>query len=133
MANYNFRSQFNYSYSAKAVVLRAKISFGSSGAPTLVSNTGMGIASVVRNSAGDFTINLSRAFGSLMSVNAIFNSGSSLPAAPSVSIKSDAVATASAPAVEIVCSCLDTPAATDPADGEVMLLEIVLNDSSLGY
>lgn len=131
MANYNFRSQFQYSYSAKAVALRASISFGASGAPTIVSGTGMGITSITRSSAGDFVITLSRAYGSLMGIRHVFNSGSAAPAAPALYIKSSAVSTAAAPTLEIVLNAAGT--ATDPASGEVMLIELLLNDSSLPY
>jgi len=131
MANYNFRSQFHYSYSAKPVVLRATVSFGASGAPTIVSGTGMGISSIIRNSAGDYSIALSRAFGGLMALSHVFNSGASAPAAPDMYIKTDSVSSGTAPLVRVVFDAAGT--ATDPASGEKVLLEIVLNDSSLAY
>lgn len=131
MGNYNYRSQFNYSYSAKAVVLRPAISIGNSGAPTIVPGTGMGIASVVHNSAGDYTITLSHAFANLMMINHVINSGASAPAAPSLYIKTNNVAVSAAPMVRVVTNVGGT--ATDPASGEILILEIVLNDSSLGY
>lgn len=62
-------------------------------------------------------------------VNMAINSGSSAPAAPAMWIKADAVA--SAGTIRIVTN--DAGTATDPASGEVLLLEIVLNDSSLAY
>lgn len=131
MANYNYRSQFNFSYSAKPVALRCSVSFGSSGAPTIVSGTGMGISSITRNSAGDYSIALSRAYNGLMHIKQVFNSGSSAPASPGMWIKTNSVAVAAAPLVRIVFNSAGT--ATDPASGEVVLLEILLNDSSLGY
>jgi hypothetical protein len=54
---------------------------------------------------------------------------SSAPAAPELRVKADAVA--SAGSLEIVFSAAGV--ATDPASGEKVLLEIVLNDSSLSY
>lgn len=131
MANYNYRSQFEYSYSAKAVVLRLSVSFAGSGAPTIVSGTGMGISGITRNSAGDYSIALSHAFAGLMGLSHVFNSGSAAPAAPGMYIKTNSVAVSAAPLVRVVFNAAGT--ATDPASGEVVLLEILLNDSSLGY
>jgi hypothetical protein len=127
MSNFNYRSQFNFSFSAKPVVLRMQVSFGSSGAPT-ISSGGMGISSITRNSAGDYTILLSKKFANLMMLNSMMIS-SSAPAAPELRVKADAVA--SAGSLEIVFSAAGV--ATDPASGEKVLLEIVLNDSSLSY
>lgn len=131
MPNYNYRSQFNYSFSAKPVVLRGKITFGASGAPTLVSGTGMGITSVVRNSAGTYTIDLGRAFTNLMAVD-VMPVAASAPAAPVVRVAADNVASASLHNLQIVFS-VAAGTATDPASGEAVLIEIVLNDSSLAY
>lgn len=128
MPNYNYRSQFKYSFAAKPVSLIMQVNFGASGAPTIVSGTGMGIASIVRNSAGDYTISLGRAYGALMGLHKT-NISSSAPAAPSMYVKSNLVA--SAGTIEIVMNSAGT--ATDPASGESALLEIVLNDSSLPF
>jgi hypothetical protein len=131
--NYNYKSQFSYSHCAAQVNLFAKISIGATGAPTIVSGTGTGISSIVRNSAGDYTINLSNPYNTLLGVDAVFHgNGGAAPAAPLVSIKTDAVATASAPAVEILCTN-SAGTATDPANGETIYLSILLNRSSLAY
>ena len=130
MANLAYRSQFVSGYAGQAVVLRASISFGALGAPTLVSGTGMGIASVTRNSAGDLTIALTNSFYSLMGVNHAFKSGSSAPASPGLWIKADSVSSGASPSLEIVLNAAGT--ATDPASGEVLLLELVMNRSSTG-
>jgi len=135
MSNYYFRSQFNFSNSAKPVTLRAKIAIGASGDPSIVSGTGMGIASVSRDSAGKFTIALSRPFHDLMSVHLMPIAASASPgscAAPVMNIISEDVANQSAPELKIRSNDY-TGVATDPAEGEVLLVEIVLNDSSLGY
>lgn len=129
MANYRYRSQFHYSYCAKLVSLLPSVSFGASGAPTIVANTGMGITSVARVSAGKYNITLSRAFGSLIHIKHVFNSGASAPAAPGMYISSNAVSTASAPVLQIVFNAAGTP--TDPASGEIVYLDVILNDSSL--
>lgn len=131
MANRRFRTQFIQGY-AVPVVLRMTVSFGATGAPTIATGTGMGIKSIVRNSAGDYTITLNDEYNNLLGINHIFNSGSAAPAAPTMYIKSDSIA--SAGTVEIVFNSIGTtPAATDPASGEKVLLEIVLNQTQLAY
>lgn len=132
MANRNYRSQFSYGYAGQPVTLRAKVSIGAAGAPTIQSSTGMAITSITRNSAGDYSILLSEPYASLMRVQAIFQSGASAPAAPGINIRTDAVSTAAAPIVRITCRNL-SGTATDPASGEVMYIAIELNNSSTGY
>jgi hypothetical protein len=129
MGNFLYRSQFVRGFAGEPVELRASISFGAAGAPTLVAGTGMGISSVVRNSAGDFTIALSQAFVSLMGVDHVMIS-SAASAAPELRVKANSVSSASAPSIEIVTSAAGT--ATDPASGEIMLIKILLNRSSTG-
>jgi hypothetical protein len=131
MSNFNYRSQFHSSYAGQMVSLLAKISIGASGAPTLIPNTGMGIASIVRNSAGNYTINLSNTFYSLMGVRVTNVSGASAPAAPLVNVAVDAVKVAAAPLVTIQTRNVSN-AATDPASGEILQIELLLNRSSTG-
>lgn len=125
------RSQFSKSYAAGRNVILARISFGASGAPTLVSGTGMGISSVVRTSAGKYTIAFNQASPALLIVKHIFNSGSAAPASSGLYIAADNTSSASAPGINVVFNAAGTP--TDPASGEVVLLEIELNDSALSY
>jgi hypothetical protein len=131
MANFRGRSQFSYSYAAKRVELSAKISIGASGAPTLVAGTGQGISSITRTSAGHYTVSLSSAYGALLMVRHIINSGSSAPAAPSLYIAADNSASFASPSIQLVTNLAGT--ATDPASGEIILLQIELNDSALSY
>lgn len=132
MSNYLQRSQFVYSYAARLTKVLPRISIGASGAPTLVSGTGMAVASVTRVSAGKYTIQLTNTYQSLLGIQMVINSGSSAPAAPLMYITADAVATAGTASVTIQLTDL-TGAAADPASGEVLYLEIDLNNSSLGY
>lgn len=135
MSNYYFRSQFSFSNSAKPVTLRAKIAIGALGDPVIVANTGMGIASVVRNAAGKFTINLSRPFHDLMSVHLMPIAASASPgscAAPIMNVMAEQVANSATPKLQIRSNDY-TGVATDPAQGEIIMVEIVLNDSSLNY
>lgn len=123
--------QFTYSSQANPTQVWLKITFGSSGAPTLAANPY--VASVTRNSAGDYTIVFSDVWNALLGASVVFNSGSSLPAAPVMSIKSNAVATAASKSIEVVFECLDTPAATDPASGEIAYICFVLKNSSVTF
>jgi hypothetical protein len=119
------------SYAGQFVKLMAKVSIGASGAPTIASKSGMGISSIVRNSAGNYTINLTQAFYNLFGIQVVSISGSSAPAAPLLNIVSNNVQTSSAPSV-IIQLRNASGAATDPASGEVLLIEIDLNRSSTG-
>lgn len=130
MSNRNLRSQFIYSNAALYTKLLARVSIGSSGAPTIVSGTGMGIASVVRSSAGLYVITLQDTYNTLLGVNVISNSGASAPAAPLVNIAASAVSSLTAPHVTIQCR-VPAGTATDPASGEILHIEINLNRSSL--
>lgn len=127
--------QFTFSSEPLPMHIFAQVTFGSSGAPTL--NYGSSyISSITRNSAGDYTIVLRDLWNRLLGVSAVFNSGSSLPAAPLVNIKANNVATSSggsAKSLEIVFSDGDTPAATDPASGEIVYLDIALKNSSVNF
>jgi hypothetical protein len=117
--------QFSYSYERDLVRIPLKISIGSSGAPT-VSN-GKGLASIGRNSAGNYTLTLKDNFFLLMGLNARFLSGASAPAAPSVNIVSESVSSSK----QIIIQCRDIAgAAADPASGEIMMLEVVCRNAS---
>lgn len=130
MANLNYRSQFHYSFAGEPVSLYLSVSFGASGAPTIVANTGMGIASVARASAGVYNITLTNSFASLLMVKNVFNTSgtAAAPASPGMYVSSNAVSTLSAPILQITFNAAGT--ATDPASGEIAILELVLNRSS---
>lgn len=132
MPKVNYRSQFSYGFAGQPVVLRARVSIGASGAPTIASGTGMGITSITRNSAGDYSILLSQAFYALLDVRCAINSGASAPAAPFMNIESNAVSTAAAPTLRLQFRDL-AGAAADPASGEVLHLSIELDRSSVGF
>lgn len=133
MANFFYRSQFNFSNSAKTVTLRATLNFGAAGAVTVASGTGMGIASVVKQAAaGTYKITLDRAFNSLMAFHrTTVRTDGSAPAAPSSYLSDVSVSNSAAPSITMVLNSAGT--ATNPASGESALIEIILNDSSLGY
>lgn len=129
MGNYR-TNQFSYSF-AQPEHLYAKVSIGASGAPTLVANTGMGITSITRSSAGKYVLTLSHAYAALLNIKQIINSGSSAPAAPGMYVVTDAVSSATAPAVTVQFNAAGT--ATDPASGEILYIEIELHKGSVRY
>lgn len=124
MAN-RYTYQFQGSNVVGQVNLFFKITFGAAGAPTLASNNGY-ISSVVRNSAGDYTITLADAYKTLLMVRHVFNSGSSAPASPGMWVKTDSVSSKS---LRIVFNAAGV--ATDPASGEIALMQLTLNNSSI--
>lgn len=126
MAN-GYYNQFHFSPVPMLTAIYAKISFGATGAPTLVTANGAskGIASVSRNGAGDFSITLSETFPLLKGINASFVASSGA-AAPIVTVKSDLVSTTKVLRVNTQAGGVNT----DPANGEVLLLEIMLKNST---
>lgn len=129
MANRRYQ-QFSWSNATMPVSIYAQVTFGASGAPTL--NKGnMDISGIVRNSAGNYTLTFRQTFQQLMGANVVFNSGSSVPAAPSMYIAANSTATAATRTLNIVFEDLETPAATDPASGEIAYLQFIFNNSSV--
>ncbi len=124
MANRQFQ-QFSFTMEKFTVKLYAKVSIGSSGAPTLVSNQHKGIASIVHNSAGDYTITLQDNYYRLLNVTCAVQNASGVPVAPNMGIKVDSVSSGS---LEVVFSAAGTP--TDPASGDSLFIEISLSNSS---
>jgi len=118
--------QFRYSYERDVVDLMAKISIGAAGAPTI--SEAKGVLSVVRNSAGNYSINLVDNFNMLLNADANVISVAA-PAAPLMNVASEQVSSSTAP--RIVLQCRDAAgAATDPASGEVLLVLIECRNAS---
>lgn len=130
MAN-RYTRQFTASNLPGVTSIFAKITYGASGAPTLATNGY--ISSVTRNSAGNYTLVFRDLWNALLGCNVVFDSGSSVPAAPLMYIASNLVATAASKSLNIVFTDQDTPAATDPASGEISYLEIMLKNSSVTF
>jgi hypothetical protein len=65
MAN-RLLNQFLFSLEKKPVKLFATIAIGATGAPTVSASLSKGLASVVRNSAGKYTLTLQDAFQALL-------------------------------------------------------------------
>jgi hypothetical protein len=129
MSNRRYQ-QFSWSNATMPVTVYAQVTFGATGAPTL--NKGSNdISSVVRNSAGDYTFTFRSTFAQLLGINYTFNSGASAPTGPFMAVKSNLIATAASKSIEIVFRDADTPAATDPASGEILYISFTFNNSSL--
>lgn len=123
-------NQFRYSLETAVVELFSKISFGTTGAPTLVSaspSVNQGIASVSRLSAGKYRITLSDNYVRLMELKHVFVNATA-PAAPGMYVTADN-SSAATPTIDIQFNSAGT--ATDPASGEIVLLQLALKNSSV--
>lgn len=119
-------NQFAYSYERDLVTICATVTIAAAGVPTLV--LGKGVKSVTRNSAGDYSIALQDSFNSLLAVDVQMQNATGIAASPNVGIKTDSVNSATAPLVRIVCST--GGAATDPASGDKLFIQIVCRNAS---
>ena len=119
-------NQFFLSLERGKAILFGKVAIGGTGAPTINGVKSKGIASVARNSAGNYTITLNDIYVDMFKcgVNFMF---ATYPAVANVYIVSQAVATSKT----IVIQCMDyAGAAVDPASGAEMQIEIVLKTST---
>jgi hypothetical protein len=127
---------FHNSYRAlelEVVHLYAKVTIGGTGAPTLVTASSKGVASVVRNSAGEYKVTLSDKYSALLwgSASILTTTGSD-PATVGVvaRLEVDSV-TAATPYVQFQCYALDDGAAADPASGATFLIKLELKNTSV--
>lgn len=108
-----------------------RVSFGSSGAPTLVTQPGSpnnrGVASITRTGTGAYTIVLQDTYARLLGMSHIFQVAAA-PASPGLRIVSEQVATLASPSIAVQFSNAGT--ATDPASGEIALIKITVKNSS---
>jgi len=136
MANRRFE-QFSFGLEKYRVSLYAKVTFGNSGAPTL--GRAKGIASITRNSAGLYTIQLGMPatsldpisvdlYNALLDVHSTPGPQSTAPAAPVFQVVQDNVQASGQ--IQVKYSAAGT--ATDPASGEAVYLEIVLVNQKMG-
>lgn len=128
MANRYF-DQFALSLEKQKVLLFSKATIGAAGAPTLDAANSKGIASMVRNSAGNYTITLQDTYNRLLGAHIVLIVGSGTPAAPLSFIVSEAVATTKAIVVQF--TAVDGTTATDPASGEQVRISLQLKNSSV--
>lgn len=119
--------QFQYAYEANPVDIFMKVNIGASGAPTLVTNQNKGIASIVRNSAGNYSVTLTDKFNRMLGFQRQTIVASGVPAAPSSYVVSETLSTTRI--INFVCLNGATP--TDPASGEVLLCHIIAKNSTI--
>lgn len=126
MANRRFY-QLRLSYERDIVDIYVKVAIGAAGAPTILN--AKGVVTVIRNSAGNYTLNLRDNFNVLLDVDSKFISGASAPAAQNVNIVSETVISTTAPAL-IIQARNSAGVATDPASGEIMIVRITARNAS---
>jgi len=124
MANRWF-NQFRFSLEKKVVDLFAKVAVGSSGAATVT--RAQGVASVVRNSAGNYTVTLQDKYNALLNSSITLITPTGAPAAPQAWVVSEDVAGAKTIIVQFAAAGV----ATDPASGESFMVKLSLSNTSL--
>lgn len=127
MANRSF-SQFFLSLLKQPVLLTGRVTFGSSGAPTLDAVSSKGIKSITRNSAGKYTVVLQDTYPKLFAFKHVFVVGSGAPAAPAAFLISEQVASGTTPSFVVQFNAAGT--ATDPASGEEVRFTLILTNSN---
>ena len=118
--------QFHNSYVPNLTCLYLNAAIGASGAPTINALQSMGIDSIARSDEGEYLITLNKKYQGLRMVKSCFVASGGA-AAPDLVVDTDSVASAGT----LVVLTQSGGVNTDPADGEVMLLEIMLKDSSV--
>lgn len=120
MANRNFNRKQALEKEIKE--LYAKVTVGSSGAPTLT--TGYGIASITRTSAGLYQLTLADKYVSLKHFEVTFLAST----AQDIRAQIKAEDVASAKTIDFFT--LTGASATDPSSGQVMLIKIELKNTT---
>lgn len=121
MANRSFNKKQSLEKEVKDLYVR--VSIGASGAPTLV--TPVGVASIVRNGAGDYTLTMQDKYNYLKYFEAQHVSSS----AQDLHFQVHSETVSSTKTVRFLCLTGATP--TDPASGKVLLLKLELKNTSV--
>ena len=123
MASRNFQRMQSLTKEVKH--LHVKVAIGASGAPTIDDNIKMGVASVVRDSAGVYEITLDDKYVALVDVSVMQIAA----AAEDISfqVESDTVAVDK----KLKIQCKTAAVETDPSDGSVLLIKIALKNTSV--
>lgn len=137
MAN-RYGQQFSFTQIKQTWKIYAKVTFGATGAPTLVQGNpaaSPGVVSVTRNSQGLFTFVFGTQAGMLdvwprfLMLQANFLAASGEPTAPLVSVAVDSTATAGTCSMQL--RMVDYAGAeTDPASGETGYFEFTFSNST---
>lgn len=116
------------------VAIYARVSIGSTGAPTLVSKKCLGIYAMTRTGAGAYTLSLGLSASSVDTYQRLLSLVSTslnatAPAEFAVYVVQDQSATASTPNVKI--QYVDAAgAAVDPASGEILLIKLEFSNTT---
>jgi hypothetical protein len=136
-------NQFPSTFNNKEVYVYARVTFGSSGAPTLVTSgyQSKGVYSVTRDSQGKFTFVFGTpspspagkdtyvsVLGVAVSYDSTGNSGNA-PAAPLYHVSGNSVSTVNVCSIQVTTTNT-SGTATDPASGEAAWFQFKLNDST---
>jgi hypothetical protein len=113
----------NLVHSGEGDNVAATFSGGTAGSPTLT--TGWGVASVVRNGTGDFTLTLADKYTALRNARAIHSSST----AQDIRVQVAAESVASAKTVQVLCTTGAT--VVDPANGTVLYVKLELKNTSV--
>lgn len=127
MANRLF-NQFRSALEKSVIDIYCDVTFGATGAPTLVQAKSKGITSVVRISAGKYTITLMDKYVDLFGIDFIFLNATGIAAAPEMGVISNLVAS-TPPTIQVQFSN-NAGAATDPASGDEVKMDIQLKNST---
>lgn len=112
------QQQFSLDYNTGIVEVRATVNFGSSTATLDTSAyASLGIESFTRDSAGVYSVVFTEPFASYRGMSVDFYVASTT--APAAPLYKNAGYTASTRTLVVYLFDADTPAATDPADGEI--------------
>ena len=134
-------NQFRLSLEKDVVDLYVRVTFGSSGAPTLDASINKGIVSVTRNSAGKFTFvfgaknaangNKLDTYYKLLNVDATADTTGISGVAPAWSqmyLAANSTATLGTSSAQVVL--LSGATATDPASGEAVYFQFTFRNSA---
>lgn len=127
MAN-RWLNSANYAFEKATVSIYGDVTIGATGAPTLVAANSKGIKSIVRNSAGDYTVTFQDQYSKFLAFWVGFIKATA-PTAPTVSVKAKSMSPTTGATVEFVCFN-SAGTATDPASGEELILEATFGNSS---
>lgn len=130
MANRRFRSQYRFGEEAMVVDLYLKVAIGATGAPTMDTNLSKGIASIVRNSAGQYTVTLKDKYMRLIHASVDQRNGTSAAAAPIAYVEAEDVD--GAKTIVLQYYAIDNSTPTDPGSGEEQRWHFILSNSSVG-
>lgn len=137
MAN-RFFNQFRLSLEKQVADVFARITFGASGAPTIVTAQTKGVVSVTRNSAGKFTFvfgtnaSMLDTYNKLLGVTVAFDSSGNsdtAPAAPLWDITDNSISTAGTASIQLTFRNT-SGTATDPASTEAIYVNFTFRNSN---